>query len=569
MQSSEIQPEELDRALRRAIEETDAKAVESVLQKRASTNWAAPVVPKKGAAWLLSLVQLKEEKPLSVLHLAVRKRNLKIVQLLLEYRAKVDVVDEDGFTPIVVAAINGSWDIVKAMIYPGIYHPVRKRDKFQYDAALFYVVQAGNVELARQLIEAGAPTDYVDLEDSLSVRDFVGLEYSMTQLIDGGYDEAIKQKKAREKAALEKARQNSVTPFTTALQNHSPQTVLLGLLSMPGSLRALTADEDALKPVYDSLMDVLALPKKINPLHSLAKKVMRTTSSIPKSIRVIYKTPEEQKPTDAYVRVQVALKMKEHAKAESTLDKYIDRQLPRLVYALLLEHEAYNEPSKALTLLLRHGDYIAGGLKDEREFPHFLQHIETLINMKPFPEDVELQLDLKSVKATPASLKGKYALLDKLCGFASKEGTFYGRVQSIAKIYWQELYIETLLEILQGGECSLNQMKSFLDYFTSIVSPESPGLPEPLKKAITETPQDQKGLIVNGKDTVTLCKRLQHVLRDTEVSGKFGLFKLAVDGVINLSERQEQEQAEAQAVAPTVASEEEGGLDFSFLPGPK
>ena len=156
----------------------------------------APVVPKKGAAWLLSLVQLKEEKPLSVLHLAVRKRNLKIVQLLLEYRAKVDVVDEDGFTPIVVAAINGSWDIVKAMIYPGIYHPVRKRDKFQYDAALFYVVQAGNVELARQLIEAGAPTDYVDLEDSLSVRDFVGLEYSMTQLIDGGYDEAIKQKKS-------------------------------------------------------------------------------------------------------------------------------------------------------------------------------------------------------------------------------------------------------------------------------------------------------------------------------------------------------------------------------------
>jgi len=38
MQSSEIQPEELDRALRRAIEETDAKAVESVLLKRASTN---------------------------------------------------------------------------------------------------------------------------------------------------------------------------------------------------------------------------------------------------------------------------------------------------------------------------------------------------------------------------------------------------------------------------------------------------------------------------------------------------------------------------------------------------
>lgn len=567
MQSSKMRPEELDQVLRAAIESNTAQAVEAVLLKKASPNWVAPVVPKKGLAWVLSLVQPAEQKLLSPLHLAVRKRNLAIVKLLLYYGANESVVDDAGFTPIAVAAINGSWDIVRAMIYPGVYHPVTKPDPFQYNATLFYVLQAGQYDLARALLEAGATTNFRDSDDNLSVKDLLNLPVKIKDMIESGYEEVLKQKKEREIAALENAKNEFVSTIEQKAKGVKPERVLLGFLKMD-SQPVLKGTEEALKPFYAYLLTVLRLPslsKTTHRLRSLAKKVMHTTESIPKSLRAVYEAPEEKKPTDLYVKVNVALKMKEHAEADSPLDKAMDRQLPALLYALLKEYEAHNEPSKALALLLEHGQVIAGSFKDDKEFPHLLAHIEKLITMDTFPKALESQLDMKIECAASDTLKGKYALLVSVFGVVKINSTFYKAVDKVAKLYWQQFYVETLLSMLQGSEYSANLTPKFLDYFASITAPAGPDLPEPLKKAVAETPADQKRFVVDGDDRVTLCKRLQQQLRDTQGTERFGLFKQEVDRVVASADSKQ------EASVPAASDKEEPGgkLDLSFLPSPQ
>lgn len=82
------------------------------------------------------------------------KRNEAIMNILLAAKAKVNVVDSEGFTPLHIAAKNGvSLSLIKVLLNAGA--DINKQDK-NLDTALIHAVRHRHREIAKCLIEANA-----------------------------------------------------------------------------------------------------------------------------------------------------------------------------------------------------------------------------------------------------------------------------------------------------------------------------------------------------------------------------------------------------------------------------
>lgn len=132
------------------------------------------------------------------LHAAIRCSSTKIVQLLLEQGADPDVRNNDGFTPLDLAALmreKRAASLVKALIEGGA--TVDLADKRGH-TALMHAASNGSVESIRCLIEAGANVNAATKwkENALSQAVVIGRRDVAAVLIDAGADPDIRISKS-------------------------------------------------------------------------------------------------------------------------------------------------------------------------------------------------------------------------------------------------------------------------------------------------------------------------------------------------------------------------------------
>ncbi|RZC42084.1 Ankyrin repeat domain containing protein, partial [Asbolus verrucosus] len=98
----------------------------------------------------------------------------KLVQLLLDKGAEVDVVDDDGFTPLHYASQSGNLDIVKLLTKKS--SAVNKPNK-QGRTALHMAATKGFVPIVEHLLEQGAFADLEDIEGDTPLDDALKAEH--------------------------------------------------------------------------------------------------------------------------------------------------------------------------------------------------------------------------------------------------------------------------------------------------------------------------------------------------------------------------------------------------------
>ena len=100
-----------------------------------------------------SLTWRNKKNGYTLLHYAIKKKNIKLIELLLKYNAKLSVTDNNDMTPIQLAADLGLWHIVtliaqsKNDTYKGDYH---------YGHVLLLAVKNDQYEIAEILLKANA-----------------------------------------------------------------------------------------------------------------------------------------------------------------------------------------------------------------------------------------------------------------------------------------------------------------------------------------------------------------------------------------------------------------------------
>jgi len=96
----------------------------------------------------------------SAVNAALAKRNMEIALLLLGQGADVDITDVDGRTPLYVASESGYRDHVELLLKH--HADVNFLNGGLSSTALGVAAQFGEVEIARVLLNHGAPVDYQD-----------------------------------------------------------------------------------------------------------------------------------------------------------------------------------------------------------------------------------------------------------------------------------------------------------------------------------------------------------------------------------------------------------------------
>jgi len=84
---------------------------------------------------------------------AIEKGYTEIVQLLLDFDAKVDLVDNNGYLPIHNAALRGHADIVRILISKGVDINAVNKDQ---DTPLYVSARQGHAETVKLLVDLGA-----------------------------------------------------------------------------------------------------------------------------------------------------------------------------------------------------------------------------------------------------------------------------------------------------------------------------------------------------------------------------------------------------------------------------
>ncbi|KAK6928918.1 Serine-threonine/tyrosine-protein kinase, catalytic domain [Dillenia turbinata] len=141
--------------LHRLVSEGDVKGVRNLLAKAALEN---------GATSICSLLEAHNTDGQTALHLACRRGNAELVEVILEYReANVDVLDKDGDPPLVFALAAGSSECVRALIKRYSNVSSRLRQGFGPSVALVCAYH-GEPNCMRELLFAGADPNAVDDE---------------------------------------------------------------------------------------------------------------------------------------------------------------------------------------------------------------------------------------------------------------------------------------------------------------------------------------------------------------------------------------------------------------------
>lgn len=90
----------------------------------------------------------------NALHAACDHGKTEIVKHLLAANAKVDIQREGGWTALMNASVNGHGEIVRALLAANA--KINLQEDFHYDTALHLACFRGKVQIARDLILAGA-----------------------------------------------------------------------------------------------------------------------------------------------------------------------------------------------------------------------------------------------------------------------------------------------------------------------------------------------------------------------------------------------------------------------------
>jgi len=107
------------------------------------------------------LVNAKDEKGSTLLHLACNKGNLEVVEFLIEKGADIEAVNSGGFTPLQIASSRGQREVVELLINKGsnINAINQKMDMTALDLTLMREIQTHKLAIAPFLIEKGAEFD--------------------------------------------------------------------------------------------------------------------------------------------------------------------------------------------------------------------------------------------------------------------------------------------------------------------------------------------------------------------------------------------------------------------------
>ncbi|OEH46106.1 hypothetical protein lpari_02909 [Legionella parisiensis] len=129
---------------KKAFAERNLKAMEESLKAKVSPNTPLDTNANTG------------------LHKAVEEGNIELIQLLLDYGASLTMLNKSGLSPMKLAVTCKAWNCIKAI---AVLHPNDKTMLSQYDIPLIHALQAGQIEVARALLKAGAPMSHFTLEE--------------------------------------------------------------------------------------------------------------------------------------------------------------------------------------------------------------------------------------------------------------------------------------------------------------------------------------------------------------------------------------------------------------------
>ncbi|XP_037788674.1 ankyrin-3-like isoform X1 [Penaeus monodon] len=90
------------------------------------------------------------------IHFAALRPSGGLTRILLNHGALCDAPDEEGFTPLMVASLNGHTEVVKELLKDGADPRIHRPDDFGGDTALHMVTNTDEVEVLRALLGAGA-----------------------------------------------------------------------------------------------------------------------------------------------------------------------------------------------------------------------------------------------------------------------------------------------------------------------------------------------------------------------------------------------------------------------------
>lgn len=92
------------------------------------------------------------------LHEAVRQDSAESVKLLLEHNANINDVNDEGLTPIALAAKNGKWSIVDIFLQDALS---KHKTLNQAGIVFAYAIKAGQLDIARMIIRSNLASPQV------------------------------------------------------------------------------------------------------------------------------------------------------------------------------------------------------------------------------------------------------------------------------------------------------------------------------------------------------------------------------------------------------------------------
>lgn len=124
------QNEDLNEALKRALHLSDRDLLQEILDKDRQ----------------MARFKIDNLKNIQIIHKACQSDEPAIVNLLIEYGADVDCQDNKHWTPLIIAAMNGNYNVVNCLVKHGANMSI---EDIEGKTAREYAIEALDIELAK------------------------------------------------------------------------------------------------------------------------------------------------------------------------------------------------------------------------------------------------------------------------------------------------------------------------------------------------------------------------------------------------------------------------------------